>query len=351
MRRSPTARPWTAPNPGTGRAAPISYQPQPPSAPAGRPHETSPAALPAVATWLTPDERLRVDAAGQDAYAATHFDALGPLARALGTHPFDAAIVSVALLASGGRPAGEALATLLRSAPTLPTAALVSDAVELPAVLALGRAGVRAVVDVRRPDGWAALRAVVAAAARSDVARLAARTLAPLLDPLTADVQRFVAALFEAPARVVTVRDLARGLGVLPTTLMSRFFRAELPPPKRYLALARLTRAAHLLRTPAWTVAAVADHLEYSSAQGFSRHLHLLLGVRPSEFRRRYDAAAMLARFGDELLRPYHGVLQTFWPLGTHPPAYDAAAVARVAPRPPALTPDLPLPAPRPAPP
>jgi amidase len=340
MRRPPTARPAdsrprTTPRPA-GRAAPIIYRPH---APAPRPGDAHPnaagppaqplglPALPAVATWLTADERLRVDAAGHGVFAAVHHDALAPLAHALGDRPHEAAIVSVAMLARGGRAAGEALAALLRHAPTLPTAALVSGPVDLATVLALGRAGIRAVVDVRSPDGWATLRAVVAASARPDVARLAARALAPVVAPCTPDVQRFVAALFEAPARVVTVRDLARGLGVLPTTLMSRFFRAALPPPKRYLAFARLTRAAHLLHTPAWTVAAVADHLEYSSAQGFSRHLHLLLGMRPAEFRRRYDGTTMLARFCDELLHPFAAVLRDFWPLRSAAQAARAPAV------------------------
>ncbi len=320
MPRSPAAQHWTPPRSVGGRGAPIVFQPHVDAAGGGlrsaRPVD-APTAVPLVATWLTADERLRVDAAGQDRYAAVHFDDLAQLGRALAAHPFGAALVSTVLLARGGRRAGEALAELLRGAPTLPAAALVSAPVELAAVLALGRAGVRAVVDVQRPDGWAALRALVVGSARPDVAQLARRTLAPLVADLTGDVQHFVAALFEAPARVVTVRDLARGLGVLPTTLMSRFFRAALPPPKRYLALARLTRAAYLLRAPAWTVAAVADHLEYSSAQGFSRHLHLVLGMRPSEFRRRYDAPAMLARFGDELLAPHLATLRTFWPL--HP--------------------------------
>jgi AraC-like DNA-binding protein len=279
-----------------------------------------------VATWLTADERLRVDAAGQDVYAAVHFDDLAALGRALAAPRFGAVLVSVALLAGGGRQAGEALAALLRGAAALPTAALVSTPVDLAAVLALGRAGVRAVVDGRGPDGWDALRSLAAGTARSDVALLAQRALAPLVADLTGDVQHFVAALFEAPARVVTVRDLARGLGVLPTTLMSRFFRAALPPPKRYLAFARLTRAAYLLRAPAWTVAAVADHLEYSSAQGFSRHLFLMLGMRPSEFRRRYDADAMLARFADELLVPHRDVLRAFWPLHAGDPARRVAS-------------------------
>jgi AraC-like DNA-binding protein len=273
-----------------------------------------------VATWLAPDERLRVDAAGHDLYRTTHFDDAPALARALAAHGFDAALVSVTLLARTGRRAREALAPIVQTAAALPTLALVSEPVALPAVLALGRAGVRAVLDVQRPDGWTELRAALAATARSDVAQLAHRTLAPAVATATSDVQRFVAALFDAPARVVTVRDLARGLDVLPTTLMSRFFRVRLPPPKRYLALARLTRAAYLLRTPGWTVARVADHLEYSSAQGFSRHLHLLLGVRPAEFRRRYDAVAMLSHFDCELITPHLAVLRTFWPLrGTAP--------------------------------
>lgn len=267
MARPPRAQPWTAPRPGGGRGAPIIYRPHesPTPAPAahahadwsmGRRRDAEYTIPPVVATWLTPDERLRVDAAGQDAYATTHFDDLAPLARSLTTYPFAAALVSVARLARGGRHAGEALAEFLRVASGLPTAALVSESVDLATVLALGKVGVHAVIDVQRPDGWAALRTLIAGATRPDVAQLAARALAPTAADLTSDVQRFIGALFEAPTAVVTVRDLALGLGVLPTTLMSRFFRAALPPPKRYLAFARLTRAAYLLRAPAWTVAA-----------------------------------------------------------------------------------------------
>ena len=97
---------------------------------------------------------------------------------------------------------------------------------------------------------------------------------------------------------------------------MSRFFRARLPAPKRYLAFARLARAAALLANPSWTVAAVADYLDYSSAQGFSRHLFLLLGVRPAEFRRRFTPRMMVERFGQELITPYQAELATLRPLG-----------------------------------
>jgi len=212
-----------------------------------------------VATVLAPDERLRVDAAGDGLYTTTHRDSMDELAGGLRACPADAVLVSTHLIARGGGRAVARVAELVREFPAVPTLAVVSGEVEVPTVFALGRSGVRAVVDVRRPDGWAMLRTTLATAARPDVAVLAAAALTPLLEGASADVRRFVGTLFDAPARVLTVRDLARGLGVLPTTLMSRFFRAHLPAPKRYLAFARLTRAAYLLRNPAAKKDAWAD--------------------------------------------------------------------------------------------
>ena len=40
---------------------------------------------------------------------------------------------------------------------------------------------------------------------------------------------------------------------------MSRFFRANLPAPKRYLALARLVRAAHLFENHGFSIANVSN--------------------------------------------------------------------------------------------
>ena len=81
----------------------------------------------------------------------------------------------------------------------------------------------------------------------------ASHTATALADDLASapeGCRRFFAALFAAPPEVGTVRALAQVMGVLPTTLMSRFFRARLPAPKRYLAMARLVYAARLLETP-----------------------------------------------------------------------------------------------------
>lgn len=311
MARSPTAQPWIEPRGGTGPVSHrIVYRPR-----EGAVADAERSAVPAIATVLAPDERLRVDAAGRGVYTTSHRDSVDEVAGDLRTRPVGALLVSTHLLGRGGGRGVARVAELVREFPAVPTVALVSGEVDVGTMLELGRGGVRAAIDVRRPEGWTVLRSTLAAAARPDVAVLAAAALDPLLTTASADVRRFVRALFAAPARVGTVRDLARGLGLLPTTLMSRFFRAQLPPPKRYLAFARLARAAYLLRNPAWTVAAVADHLEYSSAQSFSRHLYLLLGVRPAEFRRQYNTELMLTRFGDELIVPYTPVLRDFWPL------------------------------------
>jgi AraC-like DNA-binding protein len=96
---------------------------------------------------------------------------------------------------------------------------------------------------------------------------------------------------------------------------MSRFFRAGLPAPKRYLAMARLVRAAHLFENHGFSVANVANHLEYSSPQSFGRHVRTLLHVTAVEFRDRYDGAGMLDRFREELVIPHVAALRRLSPL------------------------------------
>lgn len=75
-------------------------------------------------------------------------------------------------------------------------------------------------------------------------------------------MSRVFDALFTVPTTLTTVRQLARMLGVMPTTFMSRFFRNGLPAPKKYLALARLVRAAALLENPGYSITQVALLLE-----------------------------------------------------------------------------------------
>ncbi|HVE79051.1 MAG TPA: helix-turn-helix domain-containing protein, partial [Gemmatimonadaceae bacterium] len=94
---------------------------------------------------------------------------------------------------------------------------------------------------------------------------------------------------------------------------------ARLPAPKRYLAMARLARAARLFENPGRSVANVANHLDYSSPQSFGRHVRTMLGMTAVAFRQRYDGEGMLQRFRDELVLPYAATLRRFTPLAPPP--------------------------------
>ena len=277
----------------------------------------------AVTTVLTPTERVRVDAAGEGLYRTIHRDSLDDVIRDLKERRADAVLVSVARCRGYD---AERVASMVREFPRIPAVALLTqlEAATPQAVLTLGQSGVRTIVDVRQPAGWRELRDILMADHASDIQRLALGQLASDLVGAPEDCWRFFELLFIGAPRTATVRELARRLHVIPSTLMSRFFRASLPAPKRYLALARLTRAARLFENPGLSVANVANHLDYSSPQSFGRHVRTMLRMTAVEFRQRYDGEGMLQRFRDELVVPYLGTLRTFTPL-TAPPGWTPA--------------------------
>jgi AraC-like DNA-binding protein len=271
-----------------------------------------------VATMLTIDERLRVDAAGQGLYHTLHRECIEDVLRDLRTRQVSAVIVSVASLTRCDRRETERVATMVREFPRVPAVALLTalEPATPGAVLALGHSGVRTLVDVRQPSGWGELRRALVANDRQDLERLASVALADDLCGARPECVRFFESLFALPPRVCTVRVLARALGIRPSTFMSRFFRLGLPAPKRYLAMARLVRAARMFENPGVSIASVANRLEYSSPQSFGRHVRTLLDLSAGEFRERYDGEGMLDRFRDELVLPYRDALRRLAPLG-----------------------------------
>lgn len=277
--------------------------------------------LAAVATVLTPAERAHVDAAGEGLYRTMHRESVDAVLKDLRTRRVDAVLVSVARCdASEARH----MATMVREFPRVPALALLASAgafeERMPsAVLALGQSGVRRVIDVRQPAGWRELRAALLADHGDDVRRMALAQLSLDLAGAPADCWKFFEAIFAVAPAHATVRGLAEALGVLPSTLMSRFFRAGLPTPKQYLACARLVRAARLFENGGFSIARVATHLEYSSPQSFGRHVRALLQLTAGEFRRRYDAEGMLHRFREELVLPHALTLHRFRPLAAMP--------------------------------
>lgn len=124
------------------------------------------------------------------------------------------------------------------------------------------------------------------------------------------DCRRLFEALFvDDPYAIATVRALARWFGTEPTTLTTRFSRARLPNPKRYLAYAWLVRATDLFRTWQLPLKKGATALGYASVQSFDRHVGMLLQCSAEEFAAYYDSERMLTRFRQDLVEPYRAAL------------------------------------------
>ncbi len=271
-----------------------------------------------VSTILTPNERIRVDAAAQGLYSALHRESLDEVLADLRERRAGAVLLSVARY---GAQSNARMAAMVREFPRIPAMALLTETqyTTPQSALALGQLGVRILIDARQPSGWQTLREILTAERASDLQRTALGYLNADLNGAPLDCWRFFELLFSYSPRVHTVRQLSRQLCILPSTLMSRFFRAHLPPPKRYLALARLIRAARLFENPGLSVASVANYLDYSSPQSFGRHVRTVMQMSPVAFREKYDGAGMLQYFREELVLPYLLILRGFRPAATYP--------------------------------
>jgi AraC-like DNA-binding protein len=273
--------------------------------------------LPPIATLLTPAERTRVDAAGEGCYRTLHCETVEDVVRDLRSRQVHAVLVSVTC---AGVQAAR-VASMVREFPRVPAVALLSEleARTPHTVLSLGQSGIRRLVDVRQAAGWRELRGALLADSGDRGQRGALVTLRADLVGVPDDCWSFFQTIFTCSPRIGSVRGLSRELGVLPSTLMSRFFRAGLPAPKRYLAMARLVRAARLFENTGFSIANVSNHLEYSSPQSFGRHVRTLLGITAGEFRHRYDSAGMIEHFRNELVLPYLSGLRALRPSSAPP--------------------------------
>lgn len=277
----------------------------------------SPKLMP-VSTILTPGERQRVDAAAEGLYSALHRESFEEVLADLRERRAGAVLISIA---SYGLQSSAGMAAMVREFPRVPAMALLTETqYSTPQnLLTLGQLGVRILIDARQPSGWQTLRDILAAERSSDLQRTALGQLSTDLSGASADCWRFFELLFSHTPQVHTVRQLSRQLNILPSTLMSRFFRAHLPPPKKYLSLARLIRAAKLFENPGLSVASVANYLDYSSPQSFGRHVRTVMVMSPVAFRETYDGAGMLQYFRAELVLPYVEILRRFKPAATSP--------------------------------
>jgi AraC-like DNA-binding protein len=271
-----------------------------------------------VSTILTPLERSRVDAAAQGLCSALHRESLEEVLSDLRDQKVGLVLISVARY---GSQSSARMAAMVREFPRVPAVALLTETQNSTphTTMALGQLGVRTLVDARMPAGWQTLRNLLASQGATDLQRSALNQIRLDLPGVSKDCWRFFELLFDTSPRISTVRQLARHLDMLPSTLMSRFFRAKLPAPKRYLSFARLIRAARLFENPGLSVARVANHLDYSSPQSFGRHVRTMMKMSPVTFRSTFDGQGMLQFFRTELVIPYADVLRTFRPSAAYP--------------------------------
>ena len=266
-----------------------------------------------VATLIEPWARSRIEAAAGAWFATVHASDVQEAIRAVRERPVSALLVSPTWI--GQEQAGR-LSRLIKSFPGVPTVAVICDHTpgNSESLLHLGASGVRRIIDLRHRDGWSRLRDLVTSAVRPACNRVLTRVI-PALGPASSDAVRLFELIVMLAPYTPTVRLLARRIKVSPSTFMSRFLRAGLPSPKRYLSTVRLVYAAALFETPGLSISDVAYRLTYSSPQSLGRHVRAAVGLTAGEFRTRCGFETTLDDFTGRFILPFRAALRTFRPL------------------------------------
>jgi AraC-like DNA-binding protein len=266
-----------------------------------------------VATVVEPAVRPRLDVVAQGRFRTYHAESVLEAVRAVRDRPVQAVFVSPSYVRRDELPR---VASLVDNFPGIPTVALVSrhNPRASERLLELGNYGVRRIVDLSERDGWYYLRDLISHPTSPIAGRIFSKVMPAMGEP-TQDCRVVFEALVRLAPEVTTVLELTKRFGVAPSTFMSRFFRAGLPSPKRYLAATRIVYAAAVFEVPGLSIADVAYRLQYSSPQSFGRHLRAVLGTTAGEFRIRYSFESSLDEFVRRLIAPFRSILRTFHPL------------------------------------
>jgi len=268
---------------------------------------------PTVATVLDPRDRPRLDAAAAGRFTTIHTESVPDAIRAVRERPVQAVLVSPGHVPQEHVPS---VAALVRAFPGVQTVAVLSrhDASVAERLLAFGASGIRTLLDLSQRNGWGELRDALCHPTSPATAAILGRVM-PDLAEAPPDCRLCFETLIRLAPTTPTVRRLCRSYGMHPSSFVSRFFRAGLPSPKRYLSTVRLVYIAALLESRGLSVADAAYRLEYSSPQSFGRHLKAVTGLTASEFRRAMNLSNALEAFHGQLIHPYRAVLRAFHPL------------------------------------
>jgi AraC-like DNA-binding protein len=175
------------------------------------------------------------------------------------------------------------------SVPVILYCPLTADAARL--ILRLAHAGLDEVILEGHDDNRQSLQRLVLSAYRS---HCLTRSLRSVPVELPAGTRAIVTRSLERADGRMTVRELARDIGVSRKTLLNRLAAAGLPGPATLISRCRLLFACELLEDPARSVEQVALLLGFGSGVALRNMFRRHVGLPPSEVRRRgkFDTVA-----------------------------------------------------------
>ncbi len=183
----------------------------------------------------------------------------------------------------------------------------------VPRVAALGRLGAEPVVDLRAgTSGWAQLSAALDRLPTPVVLQGLAVVRDTLGETATKGWLRFIETVFRGD--VTMVRDICQRNGVRPGALVARFARIGIPSPRKYVEVGFVVRFAYLCESTTWSVTAIANAVNASSAQALARTFCRLTGLTPVQWRRQYGLESALMDFRTRFIQPYREAVSSFDP-------------------------------------
>lgn len=269
---------------------------------------------PRVALVATINERLRLSAALEAHMHVIGSENFFELRRAIARGDTDGVILSAAQLRLAAVSTPQ-VADLVRSFPAIVFVGLVDElqaGQATAAAHALGLAGIPTIADTRYREGYEALRSTFDGAG-ADV--FALRVVRDLLAGATFNATPGFVQFLHTVMQIDVTRGyhVADRLGVVNSTMQTRFFRAALPSPQEYIDRARLAWYAHLSQQPGLSLAAIAARMQCSSSQSLGRFIREHTGMTGAKFRS-VRPAEVIARFREELITAQAAKLDGFDP-------------------------------------
>lgn len=161
------------------------------------------------------------------------------------------------------------------------------DAETIPAIVALGKAGIEQLVIVDVDDEPKHLCAIFERQPGAQLSNVLSAALATKLATLPAEVAAAIERVIHTPSAFDSVPDLAAAAKVSRRTIYRECERAELASPRELIAASRALRAYSLLREGNMAIEDVAEALRFSSPHHLAKTIRWACGMTTARARAR----------------------------------------------------------------